>query len=191
MSESHVISSRRADPALLTRVADGDEKAFTDLYQAARTPILGTVRRVLRDADLSEEVAQDVLLEVWRTAQRFDPQRGSAQSWLLLMAQRRAIDRVRSVDAQRNRDHAWSRGTMPAPADDVLDDVLACSEHDDVRRALASLTPLERQAIELAYYQGLTYREVAERLQVPLATVKSRIRAGLQRLRVTMLAEAA
>lgn len=149
------------------------------------------MRRVVRDPSISEEVAHDVMLEVWRAAGRFDPERGSAHAWMATMARRRAVDCVRSVAAQRRRDHAWSHAATGHHGDLVADHAVVFAERDAVRAALAGLTALERQSVELAYFEGLTYREVAERLGIPLATVKSRIRAGLQRLRASLQAEAA
>ncbi|MFO7960899.1 MAG: ECF RNA polymerase sigma factor SigK [Nitriliruptoraceae bacterium] len=173
----------RDEEALLLAVARGDQAAFAALYDRIGSLVHGIVRRVVRDPAQSEEVTQEVMVEVWRTAVRFDPDRGSARTWILTMAHRRAIDRVRSEQASRNRtrhvaDHQYARDF-----DEVSERVEVSFEHEQVRTALSTLTDLQRQAVELAYYQGYTYREVAELLDTPVGTVKTRMRDGLIRLR--------
>ncbi|MFD8488974.1 sigma-70 family RNA polymerase sigma factor [Streptomyces sp. NPDC059712] len=167
---------------LLTLVADGDQKAFEELYGLVSGPVFGLVRRVVRDPAQSEEVTQEVLLELWRSAARFDPRRGSALSWILTVAHRRAVDRVRSARAAGERDLREARAHHPA-YDQVAEEVEAGLERESVRRCLDRLTALQRQSVTLAYYDGYTYREVAERLRLPLGTVKTRMRDGLGRLR--------
>ncbi|MFC8369625.1 MULTISPECIES: sigma-70 family RNA polymerase sigma factor [unclassified Streptomyces] len=168
---------------LLMLVAGGDQKAFEDLYGLVSGPVYGLVRRVVRDPAQSEEVAQEVLLELWRSAARFDPGRGSALSWVLTLAHRRAVDRVRSARAAGEREQREAR-RGPGPAfDQVAEEVEAGLEREWVRRCLDRLTALQRQSVTLAYYDGYTYREVAERLSLPLGTVKTRMRDGLTRLR--------
>ncbi len=168
---------------LLLLVAGGDQKAFEELYGLVSGPVFGLVRRVVRDPAQSEEVAQEVLLELWRSAAKFDPGRGSALSWILTLAHRRAVDRVRSARAagEREQREAW-RAHHPA-FDQVTEEVEAGLEREWVRRCLDRLTALQRQSVTLAYYEGYTYREVAERLSLPLGTVKTRMRDGLTRLR--------
>ena len=168
---------------LLVRVAGGDQKAFEELYGLVSGPVYGLVRRVVRDPAQSEEVAQEVLLELWRSAARFDPGRGTALSWVRTLAHRRAVDRVRSARAAGEREQREAR-RGPGPAfDQVAEEVEAGLEREWVRRCLDRLTALQRQSVTLAYYDGYTYREVAERLSLPLGTVKTRMRDGLTRLR--------
>jgi RNA polymerase sigma-70 factor, ECF subfamily len=182
-----VPASREADDeALLAAVARGDQAAFAALYDRIAPLVHGVVRRVVRDPAQSEEVTQEVLVEVWRTAVRFDPDRGSARAWILTMAHRRAIDRVRSEQSSRDRTERVAGRQHVRPFDDVAEQVETSLDHDRVRAALGTLTELQRQAVELAYYQGYTYREVAERLETPLGTIKTRMRDGLIRLRDAM-----
>ena len=166
---------------LMRRVAGGDRDAFTALYDAIAPRVFGLVRRVLRDPGLAEEVAQEALVEVWRTATRFDPSRGSAAGWIFTIAHRRAVDRVRAEQAAADRERRTA--TTSVPFDDVIEEVTARLEQQEVRRCLRALTRLQREAILLAYYGGLTYREVADRLGTALPTVKTRMRDGLIRLR--------
>jgi RNA polymerase sigma-70 factor, ECF subfamily len=172
--------------ALLGRVAVGDEDAFEQLYDRVAGSVLGVIRRVLRDPGQSEEVAQEVMVEIWRTAARFDPERGGASSWVITMAHRRAVDRVRSAQASTNRDTKVALLEHVPAFDQVSEAVEASLEREQVRRALDSLTALQREAVGLAYYGGYTHREVAELLDVPLGTVKTRLRDGLIRLRDVM-----
>jgi RNA polymerase sigma-70 factor (ECF subfamily) len=175
-----------SDADLLLAIARGDQTSFAQLYDRVAGPVYGVIRRVLRDPSQSEEVAQEVLVEVWRTATRFDPDRGSATTWIMTMAHRRAIDRVRSEQASRDRDERIGRRDRVRPFDEVSETVEANLEHQEVRQALDHLTDLQREAVELAYYGGYTYREVAELLDAPLGTVKTRLRDGLIRLRDAM-----
>lgn len=170
------------DAALVAAVAIGDEQAFEQLYDRYVARVHATVQRVLRDPAQSQEVAQEVLVEVWRLAPRYDAAVGSVTAWITTIAHRRAVDRVRSVQASRDRDATHAQRETPRPYDPVSELVVASSEYGQVRCAMAALTDLQRQAIELAFYGGHTYREVAELLGAPLGTVKSRIRDGLLRL---------
>jgi RNA polymerase sigma-70 factor, ECF subfamily len=167
--------------AALAAVARGDEAAFALVYDRAAPVVLGTARRILRDPAQSEEVMQEVLLEVWRTAARFDPAAGSAAAWITMLAHRRAVDRVRSE--QRAAQREIRSVTAAVPYDEVADAVEASLDRERVRRCLAGLTELQREAVTLAYYGGYTYREVAELLGVAVGTVKTRMRDGLIRLR--------
>src|SRR5689334_1191935 len=169
--------------ALLAAVARGDEAAFGKLYDLVAPRVYGLIRRVLRDPAQAEEVAQEVLVEVWRTAARFDPARGSATAWICTIAHRRAVDRVRSEQAAADRLNYVGRAQVDVPYDAVADEVSGRLERQQVRRCLHDLTELQRQAVTLAYYQGHTYPQVAELLGTPLPTVKTRMRDGLIRLR--------
>ena len=166
---------------LMARVARGDQAAFEAVYDQVAAPVFGTVRSVVRDPSLSEEVTQEVLVEVWRAATRFDPGKGSAMAWIITIAHRRAVDRVRSEQrsAERNRRAA----TAQVAYDDVAETVQDNLDRERVRRCLGTLTELQRQAVTLAYYGGYTYREVATLLGVPAGTVNTRMRDGLIRLR--------
>lgn len=179
----HHAGPRPADELgeLLGRVARGDEDAYEAMYDRMAGQVLGAVRAVVRDPAQSEEVAQDVLLEVWRCAPRFDQALGSAVCWVMTMAHRRAVDRVRSE--QKSAERELRAAPVDAAYDAVAEAVEARLERDRVRRCLRSLTELQRESVTLAYYGGHTYREVAELLGVPAGTVKTRMRDGLIRLR--------
>jgi RNA polymerase sigma-70 factor (ECF subfamily) len=167
--------------ALLARVAIGDRAAFDAMYDRVAAPVFGTVRSVVRDPGLSEEVTQEVFVEVWRAASRFDASKGSPMAWVTTIAHRRAVDRVRSEQRSADRDR---RAASPMIAyDEVAETVEDNLDRDRVRRCLGTLTDLQREAVTLAYYGGYTYREVAGLLGVPAGTVSTRMRDGLIRLR--------
>jgi RNA polymerase sigma-70 factor (ECF subfamily) len=168
---------------LLRAVARGDEAAFNRLYELVAPRVYGLARRVLRDPAQAEEVAQEVLVEIWRTAARFDPVRGSATAWVFTIAHRRAVDRVRSEQASADRTRKVAATTGQTPYDEVAEEVAGQLERQQVRRCLRALTELQREAITLAYYGGHTYPEVARLLDAALPTVKARMRDGLIRLR--------
>lgn len=176
----------RAADALVQDVARGDQGAFARLYDLLGPAVFGVCLRVLRDPDHAAEVAQEVWLEVWRGAARYDERLGTARTWTLTTAHRRAVDRVRSVQAQRDRDQRDLDLQPARPFDEVAESVESSLERARVRHCLETLTDTQRRAVELAYYGGRTYREVAEELDAALPTVKSRIRDGLLRLRTCL-----
>lgn len=171
---------------LLAAVARGEHGAFDLVYEQLAGPVYGAVRAVVRDPAQSEEVAQEVFLEVWRKAFRHDPGKGSAATWVLMIARRRAIDRVRSSVAA----HALERrSAQAAPSwDQISETVEDAFDRERCRHCLDGLTDLQREAVLLAFYGGYTYPEVASTLGVPVGTAKSRIRDGLIRLRGCMQA---
>ena len=172
---------------LLARVARGDQAAFATVYDRTAAQVFGVVLRVVRDPAQSEEVAQEVMLDVWRTAARFDPHRGSATAWLMTLAHRRAVDRVRSGLAAAQRE---ARAAVAEIDYDVVAEAVETRlDAQRVRRCLDSLTDLQRESVTLAYYGGYTYREVAGLLGVAVGTVKTRMRDGLIRLRDCLGAE--
>ncbi|GED96301.1 ECF RNA polymerase sigma factor SigK [Gordonia crocea] len=168
---------------LLARVADGDRSAFAELYDQTSSRVYGMILRVLRDQGYSEEVTQEVYLQVWREAGAFRSSQGSAMSWLLTIAHRRAVDRVRSERSATARDTRYGIRELVEVTESVEEDVLLRDAGRQTRRCIETLTDRQAEAVSLAYYEGLTYREVATTLSVALPTVKSRIRDGLMRLR--------
>jgi RNA polymerase sigma-70 factor (ECF subfamily) len=171
---------------LLHRSAQGDEDAFGRLYDLVSARIYGLVRRVVRDPAQSEEVTQDVFLEIWRHGARFDAGRGSAVSWMLTIAHRKAVDRVRSAEAARERDESYGAANQNVGHDSTAEEVVERLDAERVHRALETLTDAQRGALELAYLSGYTHTEVAAILDLPLGTAKTRIRDGLIRLRDTL-----
>jgi RNA polymerase sigma-70 factor (ECF subfamily) len=174
--------------AQLVASSRGDAAAFADLYDSVAPRIHGLVLRIVGDVHQSEEVTQEVLLEIWRTSSRFDASRGSAVAWVMTMAHHKAVDRVRSSEAWRRRDASDAERGRRTPYDETAATAHAALDAETVRAALATLSPCQRQALELAYFGGLTYNEVSVRLQIPLSTAKTRIRDGLGRLRVVLSA---
>jgi RNA polymerase sigma-70 factor (ECF subfamily) len=168
---------------LLAEVAEGSQSAFGQFYDQCASRVLGLVRRLLKDSAQSEEVTQEIFLEVWQNAKRYDPAKGSAITWLLTMSHRRAVDRIRSAQATRNRDTKIGLRNIETEYDSVAESVEISVENERVGQAMLRLTELQRQAVTLAYYGGYSHSEVAEMLKVPIGTVKTRLRDGLIRLR--------
>lgn len=167
--------------SLMLRVQRGDDVAFADLYDRLSGVVFGAVKRVLRDPAMSEEVTQEVFVELWRTAVRFDPERASVSTWAITLARRRAVDRVRREQSQRDRIER-SGARRPDEVASPAESVVASLEAERVGRALADLPEEQRVVIELAFIHGDTHAEIAEYLDIPLGTVKGRARLGLKKL---------
>lgn len=168
---------------LLRRVAHNDVDAFATFYDRTCSRVFGVVTRVLRDRGYSEETTQEVYVQVWRNAASFDPVAGSAMAWLLTIAHRRAVDRVRTEQAVGRHEARYAASSVAAATDVVVESAILHDEHRRVAECLQSLTDAQRQCIDLAYYGGLTYVEVSDRLATKLATIKSRMRDALRNLR--------
>jgi RNA polymerase sigma-70 factor (ECF subfamily) len=172
---------------LMEAVAGGDRPAFASLYDVAAPMAYGLIRRVLRNDAIAEEVLQEVMLEVWRTAPRYDAGRGRAVGWINTIAHRRAVNRVRSEEASRRRDAENSQ--IERPYDEVSERVVGFADRQSVSASLDTLTEIQRETIQLSYYDGLTYQEISVRLDVPVNTIKTRMRDGLTRLRTAYEAQ--
>lgn len=168
---------------LLTRIANGDQVAFAALYDEISPRVFGLIRRLLVDHSQSEEVTQEVFLEIWQNAPRYDQSKGGASTWILTMAHRRAVDRIRSSQSGRDRDVKIGIRDYVSQYDNVAETVETTIEHERVKKAMSQLTELQRQAVTLAYYGGFSHSEVASMLSVPIGTVKTRLRDGMIRLR--------
>ncbi|WP_111718473.1 ECF RNA polymerase sigma factor SigK [Homoserinimonas sp. OAct 916] len=176
-------SAAGAEAQLLGQVSGGDQDAFGELYDRFAPRVLGLVRRLLLDHAQAEEVTQEVFLEVWQSAGRFDPNKGRGATWIMTMAHRRAIDRIRSAQASRNRDTRVGIRDLEPGYDEVAENVEVVIEHERVKAAMARLSEAQRQAVSLAYYGGLTHSEIAAEIEAPIGTVKTRLRDGMIRLR--------
>ena len=161
---------------LLQRAGRGDEEAFADLYDAVASRLHGLVLRVVRDPAQAEEVTQEAMVEIWRQSARFDPALGSPLSWLMTIAHRRAVDRVRSAEATSRRDTSYHQRNRVTEHDSTAEEATQNLEARRVRQALRSLTDTQRGALELAYFGGYTHNEVSTMLGIPLGTAKTRIR---------------
>ena len=175
-----------ADLELVRRVAAGDRGAVDDLYERFRRPAFALARRILGDDALAEDVLQEVFLSVWRDPSAYERGRGSVASWLLAVVHHKAVDAVRREESQRRRQALAEEELVldaPVATRDVEDDVWTRAVSEQVRTALGSLTSTQREALTLAYYGGYTQREVAALTGTPLGTVKTRMLAGMRRLR--------
>lgn len=171
---------------LMERVSAGDEQAFAQLYDATSRAVFGIVLRVLRDHAQAEEVTQEVYVEAWRSARRFDARLGSAKTWLNTIAHSRAVDRVRSSESSQQRERRNVGAMSATEPDDPSEAAVSVDEGRRVRAALQELPDAQRTALEMAYFDGHTQAEVAGLLQVPLGTVKTRMRDGMKRLRLRL-----
>lgn len=169
--------------ALLHRVARHDVDAFAALYDQTRARVFGLVTRVLRDPGYSEETTQDIYLQVWHAADTYNPAAGSPMAWLMTLAHRRAVDRVRAEQAASRRESRYGASNVEPSVDHVADSVIIRDEQRRVADCLSSLTEDQRECIHLAYYDGLTYSQVSQRLAANLATIKSRMRDAIRGLR--------
>jgi RNA polymerase sigma-70 factor (ECF subfamily) len=177
-------TTRSAELAdVLARVAGGDQAAFAQFYDLTSRTVFGIILSVLRDRAQAEEVTQEVYVEAWKLAPRFDVQQGSALAWLNTMARRRAVDRVRSAERSSAREIRHVEAERPPVGIDTSDIVIANDESRRVRNAMQSLPEVQRTALELAYFEGRTHSDIARHLEVPLGTVKTRIRDAMKRLR--------
>ena len=171
--------------AYIGRVAEGDQAAFASLYDVLAPTVYGVVRRVLRDPSQAEEVTQEIFVEIWKQAARYDSGRAGVRTWAVTIAHRRAVDRVRSEQSHRDR-HATAGAASLEVQATPEDDAIEAEDRTRARAAMATLPDAQREALELAYYDGLTHVQIADRLGIALGTVKTRIRDGLIRLRTTM-----
>ncbi|MEY2471039.1 MAG: polymerase sigma-70 factor, subfamily [Actinomycetota bacterium] len=178
--------SDSSDAALVIAIGRWSEEALAEAYRRHGGAVFALARRVCRDAGISEEVVQEVFVKLWTTPDRFDPERGSLRSWLLAQTHSRAIDRLRSDSSRRTREERDVSRTANAGYD-VEREVWDLAVADRVNDVMGDLPDLERRAIELAYFDGYTYREVAQLLDTPEGTVKSRIRSGLKRMRADLV----
>jgi len=171
---------------LLGQIATGDQAAFAEFYQLTARRVFGMARRVLIDAELSEDTTQEVFLQVWQNAARFNPDAGSPLAWLMTISHRRAVDKVRSSQSSTDREARYGASSQEIDHDSVADEVGSRLEAETVVRCLETLTATQQESVRLAYYGGLTYREVAEKLNAAVPTIKSRIRDGLIRLKTCL-----
>lgn len=178
----HPDSTQTSDTELLAAIARGDEQALGSLYDRYRLILFGLMLRILHSRPEAEDVLQEVFLQVWKKASDFDEGRGRPFTWLVTLARSRAIDRLRSLDSRMRVAQDAARETIESSSD-AVEDAIRAEEGEVVRRALRELSEEQRQALQLAYFEGLTQSEIAARLNTPLGTVKTRMRSGMIKLR--------
>lgn len=171
---------------LLDQIAGGSQSAFAEFYELTSRRVFGMARRVLIDPELSEDTTQEVFLQVWQNAAKFDAAAGSPLAWLMTISHRRAVDKVRSTQSASDREARYGASSQDIDHDSVSDEVGGRLEAEAVVRCLETLTDTQQESVRLAYYGGLTYREVAEKLNAAVPTIKSRIRDGLIRLKTCL-----
>jgi RNA polymerase sigma factor (sigma-70 family) len=180
-------STDDADRAVLALVTDGQLDALQDLYDRYRTMAYSIALRITTDPSLAEDVVQDAFLGVWRNASRYVEGRGSVKTWLLSIVHHRAVDAVRRRRPTTALPEREDTPSMSLTLPDIWQEVAGNLDRDEIASALRSLTDVQREAIELAYWGGLTQQEIAARTGAPLGTVKSRVRLGLLALRRSLL----
>lgn len=188
---SHRLGGAERDSAptpedLMLEIANGNESAFEAFYDTLSPHVFGLTRRILKDQAQSEEVTQEVFVEAWQLAARFDSAKGRAITWLLTLAHRRAVDRVRASQASKDRDLRQGIKEFQEAYDNVEETAIQHDESRRVREAMERLSDMQRDAIQLAYFGGYTHLEVAELLKIPVGTAKTRIRDGMTKLRDLM-----
>lgn len=181
-------TTARTDSVLVSLIAQGDAAAFSELYVRMRPRVLGLARRVLYDSGHAEEVTQEVFLEIWQSASRFDGSKGSATGWILRTAHGRAVDRVRSAQARRLRENRIGMRDWADTREDIAEVVSLRVDSGRMQRALLTLPDAQREAVALAHLGGYSHTQVSAILKVPVGTVKTRIRAGMGRLREQLAA---
>lgn len=171
---------------LLRRSGQGDEDAFSAFYQLTMQRTYSLTRRILVNTEIAQDTTQEIYLTVWQEARRYDPTLGNPFAWLLTIAHRKAVDKVRAEQSSSARAARWAIANHSPDYDSVAETVATRLEAQTVITCLRNLSPVQREAINLAYYGGLTYREVSEHLSIPLSTTKTRIRDGLKNLRTCL-----
>jgi RNA polymerase sigma-70 factor (ECF subfamily) len=178
----HPEQAQTTDLEVLRAIAGGDEQALSALYDRYRLILFGLILRILHSQQEAEDVLQEVFLQVWRRASDFDETRGRPFTWLVTLARSRAIDRLRSLGS-RERTAQEAARAIPESISDAAEDAVKSEQGEIVRRALGELPEEQRKTLLLAYFEGLTQTEIAERLNTPLGTIKTRMRSGMIKLR--------
>lgn len=187
MSRREAAGTPPSDPeSLLRQIGRGDEAAFETVLRSFTPLVYGVALRVCEDRSLADEVAQETFLDLWRTASRYDPAKGSPQAWIVTIAHRRAVDRLRAERARLSRE-LRSRALLPmVEFDEVAEAVDAQDEQARLRGCLGGLSRIQLESIHLAFFDGLTHTQISVKLQLPLGTAKARVREGLGKLKAWM-----